>query len=212
MQKALFSVILASALFSSAAVAQAPAVLKSNTSGLFFGLNSSGSAITADELSHGRESGAGLAAQIGFGFTPKLALYAEAAGARMRSDDGNYGLGHFDVGARYHFANTKRALVPYLQAAFSARAASRDDVVFDDGEGGTTTGKLQVSGTGFTLGGGLQFFFTPKVALNTSLGWTLGEFSKVTFENVSVDGFDVDATTTRLNLGLSWFPMLSRAK
>ncbi|MBC7791613.1 MAG: outer membrane beta-barrel protein [Anaerolineae bacterium] len=212
MQKALFSTILASALFASTTMAQVALAPKSNTSGLFFGLNSSGSAIRGDDFSNGTESGAGLAAQIGFGFTPRFALYAEAAGASIRSDFGNYGLGQFDLGARYNFANTKRALVPYLQAALSARAASQDDVVIDDGAGGTTTGKLQVSGTGFTFGGGLEYFFTPKVALNTSLGWTVGEFSTVKFENVSVDGLNLDATSTRFNLGISWFPMLSRAK
>ncbi|MBA3560579.1 MAG: hypothetical protein H0W30_18515 [Gemmatimonadaceae bacterium] len=84
--------------------------------------------------------------------------------------------------------------------------------MIDDGEGGTVTGKLQASGTGFTFGGGLQYHFTPKVALNTSLGWTVGEFSTIKFEDVSVDGLNMDATSTRFNLGISWFPMISRAR
>ena len=37
------------------------------------------------------------------------------------------------------------------------------------------------------------------------LRFTKGEFNKIRFENVSVDGFDIDATSARLNVGVTWF-------
>jgi hypothetical protein len=43
------------------------------------------------------------------------------------------------------------------------------------------------------------------VALNAGLKWTKGEFNKVKFENVSVEGLDIDATSARLNVGLTFF-------
>ena len=39
---------------------------------------------------------------------------------------------------------------------------------------------------------------------------SMGEFSRVQFDNVSVDGFEIDATSARFNLGFTWFPMGGR--
>ena len=48
---------------------------------------------------------------------------------------------------------------------------------------------------------------TPAVALGASLRWTVGEFSTVKFNNVSLEGFELDATSTRLMLGVTWRPL-----
>ena len=34
-----------------------------------------------------------------------------------------------------------------------------------------------------------------------------GEFTQVRFYNITVDGFEVDATSARFNLGFTWYPM-----
>jgi hypothetical protein len=46
--------------------------------------------------------------------------------------------------------------------------------------------------------------------IGASLRWTTGEFSTVEFNNVSIDGFELDATSTRLNLGVTWRPMVGK--
>jgi hypothetical protein len=69
---------------------------------------------------------------------------------------------------------------------------------------------LEISGGGLTFGGGIQYYVAPAWALGANLRWTVGEFSTVKFNNVSIDGFELDATSTRLNFGLTWRPMMGR--
>jgi len=194
--------VLAHGIVSTPATAQ----VRSGTSGVFIGAALNGSAIKADDLDSDTENGGGLTLQLGYGFTPKFALFFEGAGAAMDSE-GPWTLAHFDFGARYHFANSSRALVPFLEAAFSGRAGRGDDAVFYDENGNPQTGRMEITGGGFTVGGGLLYFFNPKLALNTQLKLTTGEFTTVKFRNVSIDGFEIDATSTRFNIGISWFPV-----
>ena len=56
------------------------------------------------------------------------------------------------------------------------------------------------------FGGGVAFYATRKLAITGAIDWGTGEFTDVTVDNVTVTGFEVDATTTRLNVGLTWFP------
>lgn len=188
--------------FTPSAIAQG----KSGTSGIFLGASLNGSAIKADDLNEDAESGGGLTLQLGYGFTKNFALFLEGTGSSMQTEGSSWGLGHFDIGARYHFANPSRSVVPFLEAAFTGRAGVEDDAILIDDLGNPYTGNLEISGTGFTFGGGLLFFLNQSVALNTGLKWTMGEFSTVKFGNVSVDGLEADATSARLNLGLTWFP------
>jgi hypothetical protein len=35
----------------------------------------------------------------------------------------------------------------------------------------------------------------------------MGEFTRVQIDNVRIDGVEIDATSARFNMGLTWFPM-----
>ena len=80
------------------------------------------------------------------------------------------------------------------------------DVVLYDEAGQMQQGDLSIMGTGVSFGGGLNYFVSPSWALGGSLKYTMGEFSRVQFDKVSVDGFEIDATSARFNLGFTWFP------
>ncbi len=168
--------------------------------GFFLGLALNGSALTADDLDSDTETGGGLQLQLGWGFNPKLAIFVDGSAASMESDGESWILSHGDLGLRYHFASAGKSFVPFVEGAFSSWIGSQDNVDFGSG-----TGDLEISGAGFTLGGGFLYFFTSRVALNAGLKWTKGEFDKVKFENVSVEGLDIDATSARLNVGITWF-------
>ena len=182
----------------------------SSTKGFFLGAHLNGSAISAEDLSDDVESGGGFGVRLGYGFTPRLALVLDGTGAIINSTDDEYTLAHFDVALRYAFTGATRRFVPFLEAGFSGRAAGADDVTLYLDDGSQTTGDLTISGTGLTLGAGAQYYVSPKVALGLGLKWTTGEFSTVKFDNVSVDGLEIDATSTRLNLGVTWYPMAGR--
>jgi hypothetical protein len=91
------------------------APVRANTSGFFFGLALNGSSIRFDDASSDIESGGGISAQIGWGFTKNFALLFDVSGAAISSDGGDYGLGHAEIGGRWHFASPSRALVPFLE-------------------------------------------------------------------------------------------------
>lgn len=189
------------------APAEGATASRANTSGFFVGLALNGSAIRADDLSSSIESGGGLSLQLGWGFTKNVALFLDGSAAQIASDAGNYDLAHFDIGARWHFVSPSRALVPFLEVAVTGRAAGQDNVLLYDDFGNAYQGDLSIAGSGFSLGGGLQYFVAPKWALGGSLEWTTGEFSRVRFDNVTVDGLQLDATSSRFNLGFTWYPM-----
>lgn len=211
MNRSLSLALAAVALLSADASGQtAASTPRSSTRGFFAGLALNGSAIKFEGDDNETESGGGLTLQLGYGFTPKFSMFLEGTGTAINPSDDNaemYSMGHFDFGARYSFANQARKLVPFLEVALTARALVQEDVTITDPDTGTpTTDDLSLSGGGFSFGGGLHYFFNPKLALSTGLKWTTGEFSTVTFGNSSLSGFEADAVTSRFNIGLTWFP------
>ncbi len=168
--------------------------------GFFLGAALNGSSLTADDLNEESESGGGLLLQLGWGFNPNLALFLEGSAASMSSEGESWILSHGDLGLRYHFAAPGRRFVPFVDGAFTSWSGTEDDADL-----GGEVGDLEISGVGFSFGGGFLYFFTPRVALNTQLKYTKGEFNEIRFANVTVDGFDVDASSGRFNVGITWF-------
>jgi opacity protein-like surface antigen len=203
------SLVLACAALVAAAplAAQQTTVPASSTKGFFIGAHLNGSSVTGDDFSDGdSESGPGVGIQLGFGFTRQLAIVLDGTGAGLDVDGETVGLGHFDVGLRYAFTGPTRRFVPFVEAAFTGRALEQSDVDLDDGE----TGDVTFSGTGFTLGGGVQYYVAPKWAVGAGLKWTTGEFDTVKVDNVSVSDLGIDAKSARINFGVTWYPMAGR--
>jgi hypothetical protein len=183
---------------------------RSNTAKFFAGLEIGGSSIDTDEFEGGSESGSGATIRIGYGFTTRFALYLEGSAATMGGDDGDWTLGHGELGMRWHFASPSRALIPFVDAGYTYRSIAPDDATLVDDEGNTVEGDFELSGGGLSLGGGLLYFFNPRWSLSTSVKWSTGAFDTVRYNNVTVSGFEFDATTTRFSIGVSWFPMMRR--
>ena len=87
--------------------------------------------------------------------------------------------------------------MPYLELGVTS-VALVEEVNGDD---------VQISGTGFTGAAGLNYFFSPKLALDANVRFTTGELDtlKIGGESVTTDE-GVDVTTGRINVGISWFP------
>jgi len=189
--------------------AQEATAPRANTEKLMLSLALGGASLSSDGLRDENQSGGGFSAQLGWGFTRLFTLLADASGAVLNQDDEEHVLVHFDLLGRFNFTNPGRAWVPFVDAGISARIAGQDDavVVVDDE---TQTVDLEMSGGGLTVGGGLEYYLTPAIALGASVRWTVGEFSTVKFNNVDIDGFKLDATTTRLDLRVTWRPMRPR--
>ena len=190
------------------AAVRAPSVTpRANTSKLILGLSLSGSSISSEDLASSTESGAGASAVLGWGFTKNFAIVLDASAARIESLNGNFDLAHVDVSGRWHFVSRSHGFVPYVEVGYTGRVAGKQDVLLSDEMGNTYTGDLAILGGGVSLGGGMEYFIAPKWALGGSVKWTTGEFSQVKFDNVTIDGLAMDATSTRINLGMSWYPV-----
>ncbi len=181
---------------------------RSNTTGIFLNahLNATGISYNLsdfDDEGDETDSGGGLGLQVGYGFSPLVTVYLAANGSGMKNDsDDAYTLSHVDLGVRFNFGAGRRT-VPYANLAFGYRAA-RVEV-------GRRGSEIEYSGGGLTLGGGVQYFLSPALALDGGLQVTLGTFTDVRVNNVIVeDRLDVESASVRLGFGLSWFPMRPR--
>lgn len=175
---------------------------RSHTRGLLLNLHVSAASLSTDG---GSDSGGGGGVTIGYGVSRKVLLYLQFDGAavdiRERGFEGRYGLGHGDLGIRYSFANESKPFIPYLTVAFTGLFAGAD--IRTSAFGSTD---VSLRGGGLKLGGGFGYYFVPQLALDANLTFTLGQFSDLTIENVTIDFDNTKANTTRLELGLSWYP------
>lgn len=222
MQRTLAVVALAIALAIAAAAApaagQAARPMQSNTSGILLGIGLDATTVRADDpdIASGTKSGGGIFLQLGYGFTPHFTLYSELTGAGLNDDgDGSYpssaaGVGHFDLGARYHFGGPGSRVRPFLQAAIGVRVVTHDNVPYLDRNGDTQVDVLRYSGGTATLGAGLQYFFRQTLALHASAQVSGGRFTTVSIGDISENNQDVPSTSGRVNVGLNWFPSRPR--
>ena len=184
----------------------APAAAQlSTTRGLTLGLHLSGASLVVE--GEDRNEGGGLGLRVGYGSSRSVTLFLQLDGAQVEvpSSDalqGEWSMGHVELGARFHFASTLRRWVPYLQAALAGRVVGVDDAVLNE----EPVDDVSFNGGGFSVGGGLSFYLREALALDLHLMWTGGEFTEIEVGNQSVSGLDIDAQSTRLNLGLAWWP------
>lgn len=178
---------------------------ESTTRGFNVGLHVTVASLVVESEDRSNAGGAGL--QLGYGVNRLVTILAEADGAEFDRQpagdlEGTWTMGHFDLGVRFHFANSLRSWVPFLQASIGARAVSVQDPVFES----VAVNEVTFSGGTFTLGGGIDLYFTQGFAADVQLLWSGGEFGTITVDNVSRSGFDLDARSSRLNLGVVWWP------
>lgn len=178
---------------------------ESTTRGFNVGLHLSGASI---EVDGDRNNAGGGGLFLGYGFNRTVQLFFQLDGARFDVDDaevaGDWTMGHADLGVRFHFANSLRSWVPYLQAAFSGRVVRVTDGILNDV---AQTDDISLLGGAFSIGGGFLFYFNETLAFDLDVLWSGGEFTEVEVGSVTVQLTDpLDANSSRLNLGISWWP------
>ena len=178
---------------------------KSTTRGLNLGAHLQAAALSVQEEDGDGGGGGGI--RVGYGLNRIVTLYIEADGVSVTSESsdefqGTWALAHADLGVRFHFANTLRSWVPYLEVALGARAASVKDVESN----GQTVGDITFNGGSFSFGGGIYAYFTQTFALDVGLKFSDGTFNEVDLGAVSLNNLDIDATSTRFKVGIVWWP------
>jgi len=172
-----------------------------DVTGLHLGAAVNATSIKLDQTafsSDERESGFGASVYAGYNFTRNFGLLLSLAGSNINDDETNdFGVVHIDLIGRASFPG-QTPLVPYLELGVAGVAAS----YVPDNED-----KVELSGAGLTLGAGLNYFFTPRVALDLGFRFTPGEFGTAKIDGREVDaGGGVGFNTTRVNVGFAFYP------
>ncbi len=189
-----------------ALVATAPlAAQESTTRGFNVGLHLSGQSLTPEDGDRSNAGGGGLILGYGFNRTIQLFLQLDAGQFDVQNAavEGDWTMGHADIGVRFHFANSLRSWVPYLEAAVSGRSVEVKNGRINQN---TQSDDVTLSGGALTLGGGIMFYFNETFATDIQLALTGGRFTDVKVGNVTYTGAELDATSARFNIGVSWWP------
>jgi hypothetical protein len=199
--------VLPAALFLHAGMLLSPASMtaqESTTRGFMLGAHLSGASLTPEDGDRSNAGGGGI--YLGYGFNRTVQLFLQIDGAEFDVDDaevqGTWTMGHGDLGVRFHFANSLRSWVPYLQAALSARGVSVDDAII----AGTRERDVGFYGGAFSIGGGIMFYFNETLAADLQLIGSGGRFERVKIDNITIDGLEFDAGSARVNIGIAWWP------
>jgi hypothetical protein len=188
-----------------ASLAATPAAAqRSTTRGFNIGPHLQGASLTVEDDDPAGGGGFGL--RVGYGFNRRFMGYAEVDGIVFDVENpelqGEWAMAHFDLGVRFSFANSLNRWIPFLEAAAGTRAVSVEDATSD----GEDVGEVTFSGGAFSLGGGISFFTSEKFAIETLVKFTGGTFEQIDVGDVSVRSLDIDASSFRFKLGVSWWP------
>lgn len=198
-----FRAVVLAALATGMAVSTA-AAQRSTTRGFTVGAHLQGASLAVEDEDPSSGGGAGL--RVGYGFNRKFAGYVEVDGIRFDVDNTEFGgewtMAHIDLGLRYSFANSLRRWIPFLEGAVGARAVRLEDATVD----GEPVGELSFSGGALSLGGGIGFFVSETLAIETLVKFSGGTFEQVDVGDVSVNDLDIEASSFRFKIGLAWWP------
>jgi predicted porin len=173
---------------------------KSNTRGFMANLHYSRTSLKTEDADK-TDMGNGVGVRLGWGFSPSITAYAGLAASKLIIEDpgadGDYGLGQFDIGVTYNFAKSTRALVPYLELALSSQAIAYSSVA----------GDFSQTGTGFTFGGGINYYFSRSTALQVGLNFTGSSFDDGEIDGSKIADSGGKASGGRLMIGFTFYPM-----
>lgn len=180
----------------------------SDNRGFMLNLHAAGNALTPVGADTESETGGGLGLALGYGFNDRITLYFNLDAAAVEYDedaidapDDTYDLVTGDLGVRVNFGNPALKLRPYINAAFTGVAAA-EQYEF----AGEDVDQI-IAGGGVTIGGGLQYFFSPRLALDLGLQATQGAFTEVSIDDEEEEFEEgVAFTSSRVQLGLTWHP------
>jgi hypothetical protein len=177
---------------------------RSHTTGLLIGVGAESNVIGQyPGAAPSRDSNiGGQTLTIGYGFTPRWALYGQLGRAFYKnSDGGNDWAGSIDLAVHRHFRSSASRFVPFALAGVSSRTLARS------GTSPENPSKTY-NGLGFSMmpnvGAGANLYLTRSLALTTSASMNFGKFDNRAAEGTTSSSLRV--TTPRLSLGVLLTP------
>ena len=116
--------------------------------------------------------------------------------------DGNFGLTHLEAGAHLSFPVRGSKALPYVGAWVARRKLSTTLVNLLTGQ----EAPLSVWGLGGGVTGGMQYFLSPKLALDGGISVGIGKMGHMKANGNQGDIPNIqNTTTTRLQFGANWY-------
>jgi len=144
--------------------------------------------------------GGGL--QLGYGVTRMIMPYINLDLSKQDIEDedgtGDFGVSHVELGARFNFPGSGGPVVPYLNVGVGARGLGAEDE--ESGE------DVSITGGHLAVGGGVQYFFGRKFAFDAGVQVGFGKYSTIKFGDEDTDIDSDNSVSSRIKLGVSWFP------
>ncbi len=180
------------------------------TQGWVLGLGSGAAAVSFE--SDPGDGGALVDLRVGYGLNRIVTPYLGGAYADIRSRGleafDRVTFAHVDLGVRLHLADGRRRWVPYGDLALTFWQVS--DVV----RNGEETAADFTSVPTFSAGGGVAIYLSESWALDVNVKAAKGTFRDVPLGNIAAGGtsrhsgalLQLDAASTRLGVGVSWWP------
>jgi hypothetical protein len=177
--------------------------VRSRTQGFIIGLNLTGVSLEVEDGD--QESGGGGGLTFGYGVSRRVAIVLRGDIAEMDVSnpavDGTYGFVMVDLGVRVALGGPQRRLVPYLSGSLSAMTLAATIEV-----GPVFETDVRLTGGGISLGGGIQYYFTPGFALDIQALLSAGVLNEFELGDLTTEIDDLDASAGRLNVGLVFYP------
>ena len=101
----------------------------------------------------------------------------------------------------------KAVLIPAVEGeTFEEFRVRREKYLEDANNDGQDLGTVTFNGGTFSVGGGVAFFTSEKFALETVLKFTGGTFDEVDVGDATLRNLDIEASSFRFKIGISWWP------
>jgi hypothetical protein len=188
----------------------------SRTKGFVLGVHSIGApgvSVTGDDVDgeFKTDFGMGAGVTLGYGFTRMLTAYASLDVAKQRFantdyEDATFGLGHIEAGVRASFPLGATATVPYVNASIGRRALGAH--VYDTVE--EREYDMTISGRSYGIGGGVEHFFSPTMALDLGVAANFGKFDQFEADGDKATASVNGSRTIRMRVGVNWRPGAGR--
>jgi opacity protein-like surface antigen len=146
------------------------------------------------------DPGSGLDVKLGYRFPIPLALEIEFGASGHRVEDGDAGIGFFVIDLRYFpFVFSDRPLYPYIRVGVGAYALVIEDARDISGR----RDDLELTGEGFDVGIGFDFYVTPEVSIGVGLTQRFVKYDELDYLNFELPE-DVKGAMTSLNAGVQY--------
>jgi hypothetical protein len=189
-----------------------------NPTGLYYSVRAGG---TEMFIEHGEQYfGVGGGGQAGYNLNRMFGVFIGFDYSRPGVDaadfssngvtaDENFLMTHVEIGGRVNVPLMGRRLLPYVDAAYARRAMSYSFLA-DAADGNEYFGRYKFVGNNMIVGGGVQLFMRPTIALDLSGRVSFGDLDhgqlnmrggRYTGRNIGDDG----VRFSRISAGATWY-------